>query len=101
VRELIAGGRAVWCPAIQLELWRGCNSKTDRDDLRQLQEEIHSLEMSAEVWEYGFEIAAKCRPRGLVVPSSDLMIFACAQVHRVELFACDKHFDMLAKIATG
>ncbi len=98
VRDLIAGGQAVWCPVILLELWRGCSNQTDRDELRELQAEITSLEMSDQVWNLSFDIAAKCRPNGLVIPPTDLLIFACAQIHQVEMYHFDKHFAALGAL---
>jgi predicted nucleic acid-binding protein len=96
IRQLIVSDRAVWCDVIQLELWRGAAHELDRKMLRDLRTEIRSVEMSQAVWAKSFEIAAKCRSRGLIVPTTDLMIFSCAQVHQVELYHLDKHFDLLA-----
>jgi predicted nucleic acid-binding protein len=96
LKRLIVTDRAVWCNVVQLELWRGTGSDSDRKLLRELQAEIRSLEISAEVWQHSFLIAGKCRPKGIIVPTTDLIIYACARTHGVELFHRDKHFDLLA-----
>jgi predicted nucleic acid-binding protein len=101
VRQLIVTDRAVWCDVILLELWRGAANDSDRKMLRELQSEIRSLEMSPAVWAASFQFAGKCRPKGIVVPTTDLMIYACAQVHRVELYHLDKHFDLLTAAGIG
>jgi predicted nucleic acid-binding protein len=95
LKQLIVSDRAVWCDVVQLELWRGAGSESDRKMLRDLQTEIRSLEISPDVWKQSFLIAGKCRPKGIIVPTTDLMIFACARTHGVELFHRDKHFDLL------
>ena len=56
------------------------------------------LPISSEVWERGIKFATASRSGGIKYPFSDLLIFACATVHKVELLHCDKHFDLLAKL---
>jgi predicted nucleic acid-binding protein len=95
VRQLVLSDRAVWCDVVQVELWRGASTESDRKMLHELQAEIRSLETSTAVWKHCVDVAAKCRPRGIVVPTTDLIIYSCAAVHGVGLYHRDKHFDLL------
>jgi hypothetical protein len=97
LKQLILSDRAVWCDVVQLELWRGAIDESDRKALRDLAAEIRSLEMSSEVWKRCISIAGKCRPKGITVPTTDLMIYACAKVHDADLYHLDRHFDLLNK----
>lgn len=95
VRSLLLDGTAVLCPVVIAELWMGAGSKKDQDDLRDLGAVLRCLPMSEEVWECSFRLARICRAKVTPVPSSDLMIAACAFSHGVKILAKDKHFETL------
>jgi predicted nucleic acid-binding protein len=38
------------------------------------------------------------RAAGLTVPVADVLVFACAKIHGVDLAHDDRHFDELAKL---
>jgi predicted nucleic acid-binding protein len=98
VLDIFEDGRAAWCELIRVELWRGAGSDDDRTILRQFEIELPSLELSAAVWTLSCELAQQCRRKGRPIPTTDLIIYACAKVHRVELIHRDNHFDVLASL---
>jgi len=94
VIELLREKRAAWCEMIKLELWCGALAK-EMPDLEALAIDAVALETTPKVWENANALARKARARGLTIPSTDLLIFACAEVHGVEILHRDKHFDLL------
>lgn len=98
VNALLQNGEAAWCPAVRLELWRGVTNDAERKTLRRYQALLPDYEISVEVWERAIGLADRGRDAGVTVPLADLVIFACAKVHGLEVAHDDAHFDELAKL---
>ena len=94
VAELLRKERAAWCEMVKLELWNGALAK-EMPDLEALALDVVVLEITPEVWETASVLARKARTRGMTFPPADLLIFACAKAHGVEIVHRDKHFDQL------
>lgn len=92
VVRILQEGSAVICPVVLAELWMGAGSPDDQAHVRQLEDVLPCLPMSDGVWERTYALARTCRARGTPVPASDLMIAACAFVHRASIEASDRHF---------
>src|SRR5437879_6178331 len=98
VHELLVAEQAAWCEMVRLELWHGVANDWDEQLLRALEEQVTSLPITADVWQRAVFIAGHARHRGLTVPVTDLLIFACANVHGVEVQHFDRHFDLLKQL---
>ena len=98
VNALLVSGEAAWCPAVRLELWRGVTNDAERKTLRRYEALLPDYEISAEVWSRSIHLADRGRTSGVTVPLSDLLIFACAKIHGLEVAHDDAHFDDLAKL---
>ena len=98
VNALLASGEAAWCPAVRLELWRGVTSDAERATLRRYEALLPDYEISADVWYRAIHLADRGRASGITVPLPDLLIFACARVHGLDLAHDDSHFDELAQL---
>ncbi len=98
VNALLEGGRAAWCPIVRLELRRGVTSDAERKTLRRYEALLPDYEITAEVWERAIRLADRGRASGVTVPLADLLVFACARTHGLEIAHDDEHFDALAKI---
>lgn len=98
VNRLLQDGRAVWCPVVQLELWRGVTNDTERRALRHYETVLPNYDISADVWERAVGLADRGRAAGITVPLADLVIFACARLHQIHLAHDDSHFDQLEKL---
>jgi predicted nucleic acid-binding protein len=98
VNALLRSGQAAWCPVVRLELWRGVTSDAERTALRRFEALLPDYELSPAVWERAIRLADKGRASGLSVPLADLLIFACAAVHGLELAHDDAHFAALARL---
>ena len=98
VNALLASGEAAWCPAVRLELWRGVTNDAERKTLRRYGSLLPDYEISPEVWTRSIQLADRARSSGVTVPLADLLIFACATIHGLELAHDDSHFDELTTL---
>ena len=53
------------------------------------------LDISHDVWTHAISLSKTLRVRGLTVPLPDMVIFACAAVHKVGLEHHDQHYELL------
>ncbi len=95
VNALLQSGLAAWCPPVRLELWRGVTNDAERQALRQYEALLPDYEISASVWDRAVRLADRGRAAGVTTPLADLVIFACAKVHRLDLAHDDGHFSQL------
>ncbi len=98
VEELLSTGEAAWCPVVRLELWNGARGETERRVLREMDSGLPSLEIGPAVWELSVRMAFAAREHGITVPSTDLLVAACARHHNVVIEHSDTHFDLIAAI---
>lgn len=98
VHALLLAGTACWCPVVRLELWRGVATDADRRVLKRYDALLPAYDITPEVWSRAVELADRGRSAGVTVPIADLLVFACAKVHGLELAHDDRHFDQLAQI---
>ena len=98
VDQLMADQEAAWCDMVRVELWHGVSSEQDRKWLEELEAEMPTLEINAEVWNTACKVGTMARRKGLTVPNTDLVIFACALVHQVPLEHNDRHYVQLAGV---
>lgn len=98
VQRLLLDDEAAWCEVVWVELWRGVTAKAEIQFLRELDNDLPKLPMNDAVWQLACELAQLCRLTGTPVPTTDLLIHACAAVHKIKLIHEDKHFDVLASL---
>ncbi len=98
VERALNDGDACWCPLVRLELWNGASGDRDRKVLRDFESVLPELPISAEVWALAYEFARKARAKGVSVPATDILIAACARLHRATLETSDADFVALAKV---
>ena len=98
VNALLQNGLAVWCPPVRLELWRGVTNEAERKTLRHYEALLPDYEISSVVWERAVRVADRGRAAGVTVPLADLLIFACARVHGLDLAHDDTHFQQLEQL---
>ena len=83
---------------VVLELFNGASSR-DRWKIEELDQVVVSLEINKQVWKLSRRAAINARTRGISVPVPDLLIFACALVHSVEIIHHgDEHFELLSEL---
>ena len=98
VIALLSTNEACWCDMVRLELQR-VSRKNPKGSMDLLESTLPLLETTRAVWEQANRIATKARARGKPIPNTDILIFATARVHGVELAHRDQHFETLARLA--
>jgi predicted nucleic acid-binding protein len=96
VIALLAAGEAAWREIIALELWNGV-TLNQRAKLEALKSLVVPLTINASTWLYARKVASAARAAGLTIPVPDLLVAACAQIHRLDIeHHKDEHFVMTA-----
>jgi predicted nucleic acid-binding protein len=98
VNALLESGEAAWCAVVRLELWRGVTNDLERKTLRRYEALLPDYGISADVWERAIRMADRGRAAGVTAPLADLLIFACAKTHGIQIAHDDAHFDELEKL---
>ncbi len=101
VEVLVLSDEAAWCDMTLVELWHGTRGAKEKRELAQMQNDITLVPVDAAVWRFAFKLGLRCREKGLTVPSSDIVIAACATHHKLEMEYRDGHFDNILPIAAA
>jgi predicted nucleic acid-binding protein len=59
---------------------------------------IPELSIDKRVWQAACTLASLSRHAGKTIPASDIVVFACARHHGVEIEHADGHFEMLGAL---
>ena len=97
VEALLQSGTACWCPMIRLELWNGAGGDREKKALRDLDRLLPELPITEEVWATANGLARTLHARGASVPSTDILIAACARHHGAGLEHADSDFEQIAE----
>lgn len=95
--ELLRAGRTAMTWPVWVELHQGAKGKRDEENLKGWREVSHWLEFDDDCWAEAAKTARACLRSGVNVPFGDVLVFACATRHRVELLERDRHFAMIRK----
>jgi len=98
VAGLLESGEAAWCPMVRLELWNGARGAHERRVLADMERELPELAIDADVWAAACVLAGEARKKGKTVPSTDILVVACAFQHDVDIEHADSHFEVLKSI---
>jgi predicted nucleic acid-binding protein len=99
VKDLIRTERAGWCDLIAVELWNGVRPGDETKALTELEKEATWFDLTASVWQKARKLAVRSRQAGITVPTTDVIIVACAAHYGLELEHCDRHFEAILPIA--
>ena len=99
VGELLESGTARFTDIVRLELCNGLGGADQRRFLRQLVKLVETVPTTPTVWSAARTLAESARRRGVTIPATDVLVFAAARVHGLELLHRDAHFDRLAGLA--
>jgi predicted nucleic acid-binding protein len=99
VEVLMLSGEAAWCDITLVELWHGVRGVREKRELAEMEKEITRIAVDGPVWRLASKLALRCREKGATVPTSDIIIAACATHHKLDLENCDSHFDDILPIA--
>jgi predicted nucleic acid-binding protein len=94
---LMRTGRTAMTWPVWVELHQGAKGRRDEENLKGWRDVSHWLEFDDECWQEAARIARICLRTGVNVPIGDVLVFACAARHGVELLERDRHFEMIRK----
>lgn len=97
VGDLLEHGTTAMAWPIWVELYQGAKGRREEENLQGWRELSQWLEFDNDCWMAAAEIGRCCLRAGVNVPFSDVLIFACARRHGVELLERDRHFAMIRK----
>lgn len=97
VKTLVLEDQAVLCDMVLLELWNGARGSEEQKLLADLEAQVASVPITAEVWSKAQATARKLRARGVTVPATDLLIAACAEHHGLGVVHKDEHFEQVGR----
>ena len=98
VSALMKEGRVCLCDIVLLELWNGAQGDREKNNLKRLEEVLPKLVTDGDVWVKARELARACRIKGVTVPATDLLVFACASHYKVDLEHSDEHFELIRRV---
>ena len=95
---MLKNAQACWCPLVRLELWNGARGKHEKMVLGEMEKEIPNLKISDDVWAEAIDLSKRARTCGKTIPSTDILIAACAAHYSVGIEHADAHFDTIEDI---
>ncbi len=99
VAALMTAGSAAWCPIVRAELWNGARGGHERKVLRDMERDLVELPLTPAVWDAVYKLSRNARARGLTVPTTDIVVQACAHHYGTALLHADGHFGHLGKVS--
>lgn len=95
--SLVSAGLAAMTEPVWMELYQGIRGKREEARLESTRSLCVWLKFDAECWQEAAAVARICLRSGVNVPFGDVLVFACAKRHGVELLERDRHFGMIRK----
>lgn len=95
--ELLFSGRAAMTEPVWIELFQGIKGKREEARLEESKKACAWLAFDEACWTEAAATARACLRAGVNVPLGDVLVFACAKRHGVELLERDRHFAMIRK----
>jgi predicted nucleic acid-binding protein len=91
-RDLLAINGIILC-----ELLQGAKNEIEYKNLRERLQALHYLSAPEVTWEKAARLSFRLRRRGIVVPTTDVVIAQTAIDNHCSLLHYDKHFDLIAQ----
>jgi predicted nucleic acid-binding protein len=82
---------------IKLEILAGVRSEKEYKRLEMRLDALDQVETGSDLWRCACEYGFRLRREGLTVPSTDVLIAACAKEEEAVLLHADAHFDLMAR----
>lgn len=96
--ELLLAGRVAMSAPVWMELYQGIRGRKEEERLEESRKSCTWLSFDDACWQKAAEISRDCLRSGVNVPLGDVLVFACAKRHGVELLERDRHFEMIRKV---
>lgn len=97
VSQLIDDNEAVLCGTILAELLRGTRTEREYRDLSDRLSTLHYIETPESTWIKVGHMGSQLARKGVVVPTTDIVIAAVAIDNNLPILHKDRHFPMIEK----
>lgn len=97
VSQLLDENEATLCGIIQAEILRGARSDREYRALADRLTALHYLPTAESLWTTMGSLGSQLLRKGVLVPSTDLLIASMAIQHRMPLLQKDRHFTLMAR----
>jgi predicted nucleic acid-binding protein len=101
VKSLLERGEAAWCDMPVLELWNGAQGRAEKAALEDLERELRLYPVDERVWARARTLVRACRDQGIIMPTADIVIAACAAESRLEVEHNDAHYIKILAVAAN
>lgn len=82
---------------IKLEILAGAKTEKEYRRLKSRFDALDHIETDDDIWRSACEHGFRLRRKGLTIPSTDVVIAACALRAQAVLLHADAHFDLMAR----
>lgn len=97
VSQLIDDNEAALCGVILAELLRGTRTEREHRDLADRLSTLHYFPTPESLWAEVGHLGSQLARKGVVVPTSDIIIAAIAMANNLPILHKDRHFPLIAK----
>lgn len=97
VAQLIDDNEAALCGIVLAELLRGTRTEREHRELADRLSTLHYLATPESTWTTTGHMGSQLARKGVVVPTSDIVIASVAIDHNTPILHRDRHFPMIAK----
>jgi hypothetical protein len=86
------------CGITIAELMHGCREAADINRVEEGLSTFHRIPLAEDVWSKTGQTLFKLRKAGMTVSFQDAVLATLAIAHGVELWASDKHFELMTRV---
>ena len=97
VQRIVSDGSAATCGMILVELLGGTRTPKEFGELLEELQALHYLPVTDHVWLSASRLSFELRRKGLIVPTTDVLIASVALNSNCLLLHSDHHFELISK----
>lgn len=97
IDELLRDDAVITAGMVRLEILAGTRTEKEYGRLKRRLDALDQVETGDDLWQSACEYGFLLRRKGLTIPSTDIVIAACALQAGAVLLHADAHFDLMAK----
>ena len=96
IDDLLKENAIITTGIVKLEILGGTKTEKEFQRLKTRLDSLDQVETDASLWEQAYALAFKLRRKGITVPSTDILIAACALMSEATVVHADAHFDLIS-----
>ena len=96
IDDLLKENAIITTGIVKLEILGGTKTEEEFQRLKIRLDSLDLVETDTSLWEQAYALAFKLRRKGITVPSTDILIAACALMYEATVVHADAHFDLIS-----